>query len=422
MSKWEQPHQRLLECSEPSAIGRDLGFINRKYFEPATWEPLLRTAMGRGQYGKFVASMIERIRVKESSYDEIRNFVHLVATEQNWDFLKVAMPYLPELKEQYPHDTKSFEIALLFLLKPKIRRRSIKEIQTAIPAPKTYENGLSKTEEQLLRRNLFGPNRGAVDSPSMNRLFKSILELGYPQLALDRSMREAKERGTDIERCCEGLPRNMLMPGAGTRLPFHNHRAGLPEVWTPSSSAELSKLPPSSVFEGNEPIDNPRDELLTELEVDGVDPPVPTTRNKPWTSHGELPKLNNVEDIEAFPARRAESLGRPQVPCDEPPRIQHGPAEREAFKIYYKGPARVFLNYFHILERVPDPPMPEPGTNWPDWPKSPSTLGHSPLAAAAKPTQTDTDAVAIPKREQTPKMTVGLADVADPGSRNPYFG
>lgn len=44
--------------------------------------------------------MIDRIRIKESSYDEIRNFVHLVATEHNWDFLKVAMPYLPELNEQ----------------------------------------------------------------------------------------------------------------------------------------------------------------------------------------------------------------------------------------------------------------------------------------------------------------------------------
>lgn len=161
--------------------------------------------------------MIDRIRIKESSYDEIRNFVHLVATEHNWDFLKVAMPYLPELNEQYPHDTKNFEIALLFLLKPKIRRRSIKEIENAFPASITYENGLSKIEEQLLRRDLFGPNRGAVDSPGMNRLFKSTLELGYPQPALDQSMREAKARGTDIERCSEGLPRNMLMPDAHIR-------------------------------------------------------------------------------------------------------------------------------------------------------------------------------------------------------------
>lgn len=57
----------------------------------------------------------------------------------------------------------------------------MKEIENAIPASKTYENGLSKAEEQFLRRDLFGPDRGAVDSPSMTRLFKSTLELGYPQ-------------------------------------------------------------------------------------------------------------------------------------------------------------------------------------------------------------------------------------------------
>ena len=62
-----------------------------------------------------------------------------------------------------------------------MRRRSIKEIENAIPASKTYENGLGKAEERFLRRNMFGPDRGAVDSPSMNRLFKSTLELGYPQ-------------------------------------------------------------------------------------------------------------------------------------------------------------------------------------------------------------------------------------------------
>ena len=100
MPEWEQPPQRLPKCSEPSATGRDLGVINRKYFETATWDPLLSTEMGRGQYGKFVTSMIERIRAKESNFDEIRSFVHLVATEHNWDFMRVAMPYLPELKEQ----------------------------------------------------------------------------------------------------------------------------------------------------------------------------------------------------------------------------------------------------------------------------------------------------------------------------------
>ena len=100
MSELVQSHQRLLHYCEQSAIGRDLGVINRKYFSPDTWQPLLSTEMGRGQFSRFVASIIERIRVKESSYDEIRSFVHLIASEHDWDFLKLAMPHLPELKEQ----------------------------------------------------------------------------------------------------------------------------------------------------------------------------------------------------------------------------------------------------------------------------------------------------------------------------------
>lgn len=100
MSEWIQPNQWVLHKSEPKVAGRSLGIISRDFFEPAKWESLLSTEMGRGQYSRFVASMVERIRAKESSYDEIRSFVHLIATEHNWDFMKVAMPYLPELKEQ----------------------------------------------------------------------------------------------------------------------------------------------------------------------------------------------------------------------------------------------------------------------------------------------------------------------------------
>ena len=100
MSGWEHPRQGLLDCREPITTGSGLGIINRKYFEPATWDPLLSTEMGRTQYGKFVSAMVERIHIKESNFDEIRSFVHLVGTEHNWDFMRIAMPYLPELKEE----------------------------------------------------------------------------------------------------------------------------------------------------------------------------------------------------------------------------------------------------------------------------------------------------------------------------------
>ena len=101
MFSWKRYPKRLLIRTEPSAAGRGLGVINRKYFEYATWEPLLSTEMGRGQYGRFVALMVERIRLQETNYDEIIGFVWLVATEHNWDFMKVAMPCLPKLKEQW---------------------------------------------------------------------------------------------------------------------------------------------------------------------------------------------------------------------------------------------------------------------------------------------------------------------------------
>ena len=161
----------------------------------------------------------------------------------------------------------------------------------------------------------------------------------------------------------------MLMPDADPRpdqfLPSsHVHSAGTLGLRTLGTNA----VPTCSAAEGNEPIDSPPHELLTELPVDGVDPPVASTHGKPGTPHGNLSALNQMGGIEAFPAR-PESPNRPQVPCDEPPGILRGPTEREAFKARYKEPAGVFLNYFRILEPVLDPPMPEPGTARPDWSK-----------------------------------------------------
>ena len=70
---------------------------------------------------------------------------------------------------------------LLFTLKPIIRRRDIKETRSDFPVSTGYGNGLNKKAEQTLRRMMFGPDRGAVDSAGMKRLFKSTLELGIPQ-------------------------------------------------------------------------------------------------------------------------------------------------------------------------------------------------------------------------------------------------
>ena len=286
-----------------------------------------------------------------------------------------------------PHDTKNFDIALLFLLKPKIRRRSINVVQNATSAPKTYKNGLSKTEEQLLRRHLFGPIPEAMDSPGMARLFKSTLELGYPQpgkplftismpveyekltsiLALDESMRRAKERGTDIDRCCLGLPMELRMPYVCTRPETFSlsssscYERSTPEAWNPNPDPGLLEISSSSTIVVDEPI-----ELLTKLAVDGVDPPVPIIPDKTMTSHKGLPTLNSMEDIKAFVCRRAESPDRSRVLCEESPSTEYGSAECEAFKAYNNDPPSNFLNYFHLLERAPDPQIPALSTKWLD--------------------------------------------------------
>ena len=333
-----------------------------------------------------------------------------------------------------PHDTKNFDIALLFLLKPKIRRRSTNMIQNATSAPKTYKNGLSKTEEQLLRRNLFGPIPEAVDSPDMARLFKSTLELGYPQpgkplftisvpvnyegltsiLALDESMRRAKERGTDIERCCLGLPMKLRMPQAYTRPETlsssspHYHKPGTAEVWNPSSDSELLETSSPSTIVVDDPV-----ELLTDLAVDGVDPPVPTIPDKPRTSHRDIPTLNIIQDIQTSVSKRAEPPDYPRVPRSESSHTEYESPESEAFKNYYNDPPPSgFLKYFHLLDRAPDPQIPASSTEWPD---SPSPLGHSRIA---KPIYLDTDPVAMLKREQQASLmivAVPVTDVAESG-------
>ena len=268
-----------------------------------------------------------------------------------------------------PHDSKDFLIALLFILKPIIRRRDIKEIQNANTISKTYDNGLNRSEEHLLRRRLFGSDREAVASGAMNRLFRSTMELGYPQpgepastirvilfflsngctyflesVALDRSMREARERGTDIERCCDGLPTNLRMPAPISR----------PDA----NDMLLAELP-------------------TGLLVDGGDPPLVTTANNTSTSHGDLSQLDGVEDeevsltLEDMLGQEAELPDPSQEPPDASPPSSHSPpppttttastqhtsAERETSPSHHRPSGSECLNYFQTLEGVPDGPV-----------------------------------------------------------------
>ena len=153
-------------------------------------------------------------------------------------------------------------------------------------------------------------------------------------------MREAKERGTDIERCCQGLPTNLRMPTADSRPDIfssssRNHMAGTTGVWTANTSAQQSKLSWFSATEANGPRESALGELLTELAVDGVDPPVLTTPNQTSTPHEQPNELISIEDIAAS-----------QEPHEGPPGIRRTPAQREEFRAYYSRSTIEFLNYF----------------------------------------------------------------------------
>ena len=84
-----------------------------------------------------------------------------------------------------PIDPKHPELALLFhQMRQKLhQRKNFHESEGSVhnPLSNSYENGLNKEEKALLRHNMFGPDVGAKGSESMKRLFKSTLELGFPQ-------------------------------------------------------------------------------------------------------------------------------------------------------------------------------------------------------------------------------------------------
>ena len=232
-------------------------------------------------------------------------------------------------------------------------------------------------------------------------------------IALDRSVREAEHRGTDIERYPDGLPMNMLMPDADTRpekssFSSRSSIAGTSEVLIPGISAELSRVPSSPAIEINELIDKPPHELLVEPAADEEDLPVPTNLIRTRTSHGDTPELSSIEDTEAFVTHRAESPSGPQEPCDDPPRTQYGPAEGEAPKAHHKEPTSVSSNYFQMLERA---------TKLSDWPDSPSTPGHSPIAATPEPTPNVTESVTIPTLEQASRTLLVLIDMMKAGKK-----
>lgn len=112
-----------------------------------------------------------------------------------------------------------------------------------------------------------------------------------PITALDQLMREAKERGTDVERDCDGLPTFLRMPKADQfSSSSHNHGASSSGIGNPDDAHARSSVIPSSSATGakNAPRAITLSELLTELVIiDGtLDPPV----------HGLTPNEIRIKD------------------------------------------------------------------------------------------------------------------------------
>lgn len=80
-----------------------------------------------------------------------------------------------------PNDKKNFGMGFVYLLKPQFNQRILDKARNFMPERDRYVNGLSDAEVEYLKRSLFGPDRGPDNDESMSRLFKSTLELGFPQ-------------------------------------------------------------------------------------------------------------------------------------------------------------------------------------------------------------------------------------------------
>ena len=99
MDTWEELKSVESLESHLNVPGCGLGKVHPRFLESAIWIWRIDTFEGQRQYGKFVEAMMNRIRFEESNLEEIKSFVDLLATEENWNFFRVAESHIPELGE-----------------------------------------------------------------------------------------------------------------------------------------------------------------------------------------------------------------------------------------------------------------------------------------------------------------------------------
>lgn len=71
--------------------------VHPKFFAPEAWKGI-NDNVGSSGYRKFLQLMVRRIaRNKSDLFEEIVPLARLICTQSNWEFMRLALPYLPDL-------------------------------------------------------------------------------------------------------------------------------------------------------------------------------------------------------------------------------------------------------------------------------------------------------------------------------------
>ncbi|MCJ1277343.1 hypothetical protein MMC21_005155 [Puttea exsequens] len=342
----------------------------------------MESAVGMRQYGKFVETMLYRICAEESDPDEFRAFVDLIATDVNRKFLEVALRHLPDLCEEQTCNANNRDLDLLLqMLRTRVKLKS--SLNNPPPSPRkrwSYEQGLSPKEHQMIKDQMLGTHldiTGTKETDSMKRVFKSTMELAWPQVALDNALADAKKANTDIKRDHQGLPFFMQLSEPAPRSheparePDHH---SITHFWTPGGARLSTKPAWSGTMDGQLALHSPdkasiastRDgstddnstlDLLTNTELEGVDNPrllvsaVDHTTTPSIIQYAEPNHFSEqVDQLQRKPAHRL-------VPSDAPPALVRTDTERDVWRAIRRGSPRVVLNYFASLPSLPASPL-----------------------------------------------------------------
>ena len=86
-----EPHGATTEIQSEKWSSVDL-----EYCTTSSWKSLINSSSGQHKYIRFVRCMVRRISYNASNEAEIQAFSELVLSDENEEFLWLAMPELPD--------------------------------------------------------------------------------------------------------------------------------------------------------------------------------------------------------------------------------------------------------------------------------------------------------------------------------------